>query len=117
MLTPSQTVLYDLLKNHLPDHEVLAHVSLAAFVDAASVSGFERETHQRRLAGVVVDFVVCDKSFKAVAVVQCGVREGSSAGAGEFAAACVRSTGLRWVEVAPEALPNRVAIKSLVLGI
>ncbi len=117
LLTPPQTVLYYLLKANLPDYEVLAQVSIAAFVDVPStMSGFEREARERRLAGAVADFVVCDKSFKAVAVVQCGAREGNAAALVAFARDCGESAGLRWVEVMPDALPKREAIRQQVLG-
>lgn len=117
LLTPPQTVLYYLLKSALSDHEVLAQVSVATLLDASvGAAGLEAEARQRRLAAAVADFVVCDKSFKAVAVVQCSAREGGAADAAAFAAASARSAGLRWVEVAPHALPKRESIRSLVLG-
>ena len=118
VLTPPQSVLYYLLKSNLPDHEVFAQVSVAAFIDVpAAVSGFEREARQRRLAAAVADFVVCDKSFKVVAAVQCGAREGNAADVAAFARACCESVSLRWVEVMPDALPKREAIRSIVLGV
>lgn len=118
LLTPPQTLLYYLLKSSLSDHEVLAQVSVATIVDVPTgVSGFEREARQRRLAATVSDFVVCDKSFKAVAVVQCGVCVGSAAEALAYARTCCESAGLRWIAVAPDALPKREAVRAVVLGI
>ena len=121
MLPPPQTLLYDLLKANLSDYEVLAQVSMASVMDVpAHVGGFERETRQRRLAATVVDFVVCDKSFKAVAVVhvvQRDAHEGSAADSLAFARTCCESAALRWVEVAPTALPKREDIRLRVLGV
>ena len=117
MLPPPQTLLYYLLKANLSDYEVLTQVSMAAVMDVpAAIGGFERETRQRRLAAAVVDFVVCDKSFKPVAVVQCGARDGSAADGLAFARACCESAALRWVEVVPTALPKREVIRLIVLG-
>jgi hypothetical protein len=116
LLTPAQTLLYYLLKTGLPEHEVLAQVSAASVIDVlAGVSSFKRDTHQRRLAGVVLDFVVCDKSFKAVAAVNC-VREGSAAEGLAFARTCCEPAGLRWIEIAPDALPRRELVRAVVLG-
>lgn len=117
LLTPAQTLLYYLLKSSLPDHEVLAQVSVASAIDApAGSSAFEQEARQRRLAAAVVDFAVCDKSFKVISVVQCGARDGSAAETLAFARGCCESAGLRWVEVAAHALPKRGEVRHLVLG-
>ena len=118
LLSAEQMALYPLLKSALPDYEVFVRVSLAAFIQADENStGFAREAQQRRLADAVVDFLVCDKSMTAVAAVQCGARTGKTAETASFAAACVASTGVRWVEISPAALPAREEIKQRVLGI
>jgi hypothetical protein len=117
LLTPPQTLLYYLLKSSLPDHEVLAQASASGVIDVPDgVGGFERETRQRRLAAAVLDFVVCDKSFTPVAVVQCGARVGSAAESLAFARTCCESAALRWVEVAPDTLPKRETVRAVVLG-
>ena len=117
VLTPPQTLLYYLLKSGLPDHEVLTQVSITSLIEVPThVSASERETRQRRLAAAVADFVVCDKSFKAIAIVRCGTRDGSVAEALGFARTCCESASLRWVEIAPDRLPKRETIRPLVLG-
>lgn len=117
LLPPPQTLLYYLLKSSLPIHEVLAMVSAASIIDLpAGVSGLEREARQRRLAAVMVDFVVCDKSFKAITVVHSGVHPGQTAEALAYARAGCESAGLRWVEVAADAPPKRESLRELVLG-
>jgi Protein of unknown function (DUF2726) len=95
----------------------LARVSLIAFIQPAeNLAGFAREAQERRLADAVVDFLVCDKSMKAVAAVQCGAPSGKAAQHSAFAAACVVSTGMRWVELPPNALPSREAVRATLLG-
>lgn len=117
LLAPPQRTLFHLLKIGLPEHEVFACVSLAAFIQPAeNLTGFAREAQERRLADAVVDFVVCDKSMKAVVAVQCGVRSSKAAENAAFAATCIASTGLRWVEISPDALPRRDEIRQRVLG-
>ena len=117
LLDVEQTALYHLLKSALPEHAVFARVSLAAFIQPAeNLSGFAREVQERRLNDVAVDFLVCDKSLKAVAAVQCGARSGKAADTLAFAAACVLSIGVRWVEMAPPALPRADEIRQRVVG-
>jgi hypothetical protein len=117
LLTAEQRALHGLLKNSLPDHQVFACVSLAAFIQPAdTVTGFAREAQQRRLADAVADFVVCDASLKAIAAVQCGARSGKAAESAAFAAACAASTGVRWVEISPQVLPDAADIRQRVLG-
>jgi hypothetical protein len=118
LLSNEQRALYALLKNGLPDHEIFAQVSLAAFIQPAdNLTGFAREAQERRLTDAVVDFLVCDSAMKAVAAVQCGTRSGKAAETAAFAAACVLSTGIRWVEIVPQALPPVEAVKQQVLGV
>ncbi len=117
LLSSPQTLLYFLLKSSLSEYEVLAQVSSAAVVAVpGGVGGLEREARQRRLAAVVLDFVVCDKSFGPVAVVQCGARAGVAAESTAFARACCESAGLRWIDMAPDALPRREMVRAVVLG-
>lgn len=118
-MSTEQAAFHALLKSALPEHEVFARVSLAAFIQPAdNLTGFAREAQERRLADTVVDFLVCDKSLKSVAAVHCGSRGASSKGAdtAAFASACVESTGLRWVEVEPQPLPGRADLRRRVLG-
>ncbi len=117
LLTTEQRALYGLLQGGLPDHEILARVSPMMFIQPSDhLAGFAREAQERRLTDAVVDFLVCDKSMKAVAVVQCGARTGKAAESAAFAAACVVSIGMRWVEIRPDALPSREAVRMTILG-
>jgi len=118
LLSPPQRTLYHLLKIGLPEHEVFACVSLAAFIQPAdNPTGFAREAQERRLADAAADFLICDKTMNAVAAVQCGVRGGKAAETAAFAAACIASSGLRWVEISPDALPRREEIRQRILGV
>jgi hypothetical protein len=109
--------MFDALKTSLPDYPILACVSLAAFIQPAeNITGFAREAQQRRLADTMADFVVCDASMTAIAAVQCGARSGKAAESAAFAAACAAATGVRWVEMAPQALPGAADLRQRVLG-
>lgn len=116
VLAPPQALLYYLLRSGLPDHEVLAQVAAGSLFDAGLRGSFESEARQKRLAGVVLDFVVCDKSFKAVAAVQCGARAAGEDAPLAYARGCCESAGLRWVELAPDALPRREGVRAAILG-
>jgi hypothetical protein len=102
-LEPQAKLLYYLLKSGLPDHEVFAQVSLDAVIVAALPL-------RKPIAGVI-DFVVCDKQMKPVAAV--GIVNTSGVdGIGDL----VKASGVRWVRIAPDALPARGDVRALVLG-
>ncbi len=117
LLQARQGAWFDALKSALPDHVVLACVSLAAFIRPAdTIVGFAREAQERRLADAVLDFVVCDRLLHPLAAVQCVARSGKAADAAAFAAACVVSNGLRWVDVSAQTLLDAAEIRQRVLG-
>jgi Protein of unknown function (DUF2726) len=113
-----QLPVFQLLQSALPRHAVLPRMNLAAFINPpAYETGFALEAQQRRLIDATVDFLVCDPQLKPVAVVQC--KSGTPAPVPAqiaFAAACAVSTGIRWIVLAPEALPPPEDIRSRVLG-
>ena len=115
-LGQAETLLYYLLKTGLPGYEVFANVSLASVI-GASGSGHEREQQLRRLAQYRLDFVVCDKSMRILAVVEMDSAV-AAVGAGEqqFKADCLKRAGIRLVRVNPAALPKREQIRALVGG-
>ena len=115
-LGQAETLLYYLLKTGLPGYEVFAYVSLASVI-SASGSGHEREQQLRRLAQYRLDFVVCDKSMRIIAVVELDSAV-AAMGAGEqqFKADCLKRAGIRLVRVNPAALPKRDQIRALVGG-
>lgn len=118
MLDAQQHALYQSLRRELPDHEIFACVSLAAFIRCAdNITGFAREAQERRLGDTVADFVVCDRAMQPLAVVQCGTRNGKAEERAAFAAACAAAVGLRWVELSPEGLPQADALRGQVLGV
>lgn len=116
-MSAQHAACYAVLKSALPEYAVFARVSLAAFITPAdNLAGFAREAQERRLAEAVVDFLVCDKAFKSIAAVQCDAKNGKAAGAAAFAAACVQSSGLRWVEVESQSVPAGADLRRRVLG-
>ncbi len=102
-LEPQGKLLYYLLKSGLPDHEVFAQVALAAVVASAQPP--------RKPPESTIDFVVCDKQMKPVAAIRVSAVNSLDA-AGE----AVKAAGIRWVRIAPDALPQRGDIRTLVLG-
>jgi len=102
-LEPQAKLLYYLLKSGLPDHEIFAQVSLNAVIAASQPL--------RKPVKGVIDFVVCDKQMKPVAAIVLATPGGVDS-IGE----CVKAAGLRWVCIAPDALPPRGDVRAVVLG-
>ena len=115
-LGKAESLLYYLLKAGLPDAEVFAGVSLARVVGAGG-EGRDREQQLRRLGQYQLDFVVCDKSMKILAVVELESAAGAAA-AGEqrFKSDVLKQAGIRHVRVNPAVLPRREQVAALVSG-
>ena len=114
LLNPNQTQLFQLLKSALPDHEVLARVSLAAMIEVPpAVQGREREPRLRALAQHVVDCVACSKDMQVIAAVD--LVAGNSAEA-RFKSECLKAAGVRYVCVNPAALPKREEVRAWLAG-
>jgi hypothetical protein len=102
-LEPQAKLLYYLLKSGLPDHEIFAQVSVGAVISAGQP--------MRKPPEGVIDFVVCDKQMKPVAAI--GL---IGASAPDIIGDCIKAAGLRWVRIAPDALPARSDIRAVILG-
>jgi len=119
VLSAPQTLAYYLLRTGLPDHVVLARVSLASVVEAGpGLSGFAREEQIRRLAALTVDFVVAEKTMRPVAVVELASGDEGGAAQSDRASARTRlaAAGVRYLELDPKQLPRKEAMRTLVLG-
>ena len=115
-LGQAESLLYYLLKAGLPDCEVFAGVSLARVVNGPG-DGRDREEQVRRLSQYQLDFVICDKSMRVVAVVDVESAAGAeTAGDQRFKSDILRQTGIRLVRVNPAALPRREQIPALIGG-
>ncbi|KPK19287.1 MAG: hypothetical protein AMJ67_06205 [Betaproteobacteria bacterium SG8_41] len=112
-LSQAEAVVYYLLKSALRrDHEIYVHVALAAVVTAGgTVLGFEREQRLRRLAQHELDFVICDKDLRVVAAIE--LNQENAAPERELKAECLKSAGIRLIELDPRALPRRDEIRAL----
>lgn len=114
LLDKSDALIYLLLRTGLPEHEIFAALTLADVLEpAATLRGFEREQATRRLAAQRLDFVVCDKSLRVVAVVLCAqVADGGAAQHAIESALC--AGGIRWVRLDAAALPRHHQIRALI---
>lgn len=116
-LDPAETVLYYLLKNSLPDHEVMARVGLAAVLEVpVQIAGSEREQRLGRLARHTADFVVCNKALQPVAVIDLPRQEMPLPTPQDFKTRSLKEAGVRYLRLSREALPKREALRALVLG-
>lgn len=119
VLDPAQTVLYYLLKSGLADHEIMPMVALGCLLSVpAEPAGSEREQRLRALARETVDFLVCNKSMKPVAVVDLLAQEAPAAltTAPDFRTRCLAHSGIRHLRLVRGALPKREEVRGLVLG-
>ncbi len=115
-LGQAESLLYYLLKAGLPGFEVFAGVSLARVVGAPG-NGRDREQQVRRLSQYQLDFVICDKSMRVVAVVDVESAAGAgTAGDQSFKSDILRQAGIRVVRVNPAALPRREQVRTLISG-
>ena len=115
-LGQAESLLFYLLKAELPDFEVFAGVSLARVVGVPG-DARDREQQIRRLSQYQLDFVICDKSMRVVAVVDAESAAGAeTTGDQRFKYDILRQAGIRLVRVNPAALPRREEIRVLISG-
>ncbi len=113
LLGKADTLMLYVLRAGLPGHEILARVNLAEVVDPSpALQEYERDLLRRRLSQHSLDFVVCDKSTKIVAVVE--FEAGTDAAV--FKAACLEAARIRHVQIKADTIPRRENIHSLVFG-
>ncbi|MDP1536893.1 MAG: DUF2726 domain-containing protein [Burkholderiales bacterium] len=119
LLDPAQTVLYYLLKNGLPDHEVMVQVGLANLLAVpAAVAASEGGPGGTNLAQHRVDFVICNKAMQPVVAIDLLEREVPAAltSAPDFKSQCLAHTGIRYLRLVSSALPKHQEVRALVLG-
>lgn len=111
-----QTLVYFLLKTGIPDHSIFANATLASVLNAQGGS-LDREQQLRRLSQCPLDFVVCDRDMRVVAVVDLDSPEsGDTAGAQRFKADCLAAAGVRFIRINPMSPPSREEMRGLVCG-
>jgi len=117
LLDPGQTLVYLLLKQGMPDHEILVNVALADLLDLPAGAAGQGQP-QRLLAQHRVDFVVCSKSMQPVVAVDLLAAEAPAAltTAPDFKSQCLHQAGIRHIRLLRNALPARQEIRSRVLG-
>lgn len=119
LLDAGQTLVYLLLKQGMPDHEIMANVTLAELLELpAGTTDTEQEQRRRQLALHRVDFVVCGKSMQPLVAVELLAAEAPAAltTAPDFKSQCLHQAGIRHVRLLRNALPARQEIRARVLG-
>ena len=115
-LGKAESLLYYLLRSGQPEAEVFAGVSLARVLGATG-NGRDREQQRRRLSQYQLDFVVCDKSMRVVAVVEIETAAGAeTAGDQRFKSDLLKQAGIQVVRINPAELPRREQIRALING-
>ena len=119
LLDAGQTLVYLLLKQGMPDHEILVNVALADLLDSPAGNGDAGSGQpQQLLAQHRVDFVVCSKAMQPVVAVDLMAAEAPAAltTAADFKSQCLHRAGIRHVRLVRGALPARQEIRARVLG-
>ncbi len=113
-LDPVETLVFLLLTNALPDHEVMPRVALnSVLYVSAGLTGTAREQAVRELKQQVVDFMICNKAMRPVAVIDLRTAPATP----DFRIRCLQQAGINYLQVARTALPKRDAVRKLVLGV
>lgn len=119
LLDPAQTLAFLLLKQGLPDHEILPGFALSELLELPPDAGEAgREQRRRLLAQQRVDFVVCSKSMQPLVTVDLIEHEAPAVltAAPDFKSQCLHQAGIRHVRLLRSALPSRRDIRAHVLG-
>ena len=117
LLDAGQTLVYLLLKQGMPDHEILANVALSELLEPPSGSGDAGlGPPQQLLIQHRVDFVVCSKAMQPVVAVDLLTAEPPLTTAPDFKSQCLQRAGIRHVRLVRNALPGRQEIRARVLG-
>ncbi len=115
-LGQSGTLVYLLLKTGLPDHQIFANVTLASVLSVPG-AGYDREQQLRRLSTYPLDFVVCDRNMRVVAVVDLeSPGNVDDTGTERYQSDSLKAAGIRQVRLNPASLPSRAALRELVCG-
>lgn len=111
LLGPPQILLFQRLKTGLPDLEIFANVSLAEVIDiSAALRGGELERTRNQLALHSVDFLVCEKNTRIVAVVEFE----TMAETAKFKTSCLETAGIRHIRIHPKAIPEQRDMRALI---
>ncbi|OGA39177.1 MAG: hypothetical protein A3G24_18840 [Betaproteobacteria bacterium RIFCSPLOWO2_12_FULL_62_13] len=114
LLGQAHALLLSTLRSALPEHEVFAHVSLAAVIEIPQrIQGREREQRAHALAQHTFDCVVCSKEMQVIVVVD--LEAGNSAQI-RFKSECLKEAGVRYMRADPVELPPHEQIGALLLG-
>lgn len=111
LLGPPQILLFQRLKTGLPDLEIFANVSLAEVIEiSAALRGGELEQMRNQLALHSVDFLVCEKNTRIVAVVEFETVAESA----KFKTSCLETAGIRHIRIHPKAIPEQRDMRALI---
>lgn len=114
LMTPNEAEFFGRLVVALPDHYIFPQVAMSALIEAAS--GDKKKAHSDRLkiAQQRVDYVICDKSCKVIAVVELDDKTHSAA-KDQLRDARIQQAGLRTVRIQSKNRPDVEALRAAIL--
>lgn len=107
-------VLYLVLKAALPDHHIFAYMRLTDVIKP--VGGSLTPQVRAQFAQSRMDFVVCNKDLGVVALLDISDGTRTDDPIKQHLQPQLSSVGVRYVRVAPTAIPKPAEVRSLVLG-
>jgi very-short-patch-repair endonuclease len=114
LMTENEAEFFGRLIVALPDHYVFPQVAMSALIEAATKDKKRAHRDRLRIAQQRVDYVVCDRSCKVVAVVELDDKTHSRA-KDQVRDARLQQAGIRTVRFQSRSKPNVEAVRAAIL--
>lgn len=114
LMTPNEAEFFGRLVVALPDHYIFPQVAMTALIGAASSDKKKAYSDRLRIAQQRVDYVVCDRTCKVVAVVELDDRT-HSADKDQVRDARLQQGGIRTVRFQSKNKPGVEALRTAIL--
>lgn len=114
LMTPNEVEFFSRLVAAVPEHYVFPQVAMSALIEAATNDKKKAHGDRLRIAQQRVDYVICDKACKVVAVVELDDRTHSAA-KDQVRDARLKQAGLRTVRFQSKNKPGVDALRAAIL--
>lgn len=114
LMTPNEAEFFGRLVAALPEYYIFPQVAMSALIEAATSDKKKAYGDRSRIAQQRVDYVICDKSCKVVAVVELDDKTHSAA-KDQVRDARLHQAGLRTVRFQSKNKPGMDALRAAIL--
>jgi hypothetical protein len=120
-LNKSESLLYYLLKTAVPLHEVFPRMRLADVLEVQpGPQSFDRQRAFRKIEDYFVDFVVCEKDMKIVAVIELDEQPATDdmrrKKLDQFKQECIEAAGIRYYRFPHDDMPRYRELRDLLIN-